>query len=74
MTYVPLGGVTVGVCILGATLVQWWPGTLSRRSGMPGNSRSAMCRPSSCEQRQPSSTSGERGMVNGRETRMVLEG
>ncbi|MFJ2719012.1 hypothetical protein [Streptomyces sp. NPDC087437] len=26
MTYVTIGGVTVGICILLATLVKWWPG------------------------------------------------
>ncbi|WP_073951557.1 hypothetical protein [Streptomyces kebangsaanensis] len=26
MTYVTFGGVTVGICILIATLVKWWPG------------------------------------------------
>jgi hypothetical protein len=26
MTYVTFGGVTVGICILLATLVRWWPG------------------------------------------------
>ncbi|MCH0555799.1 hypothetical protein [Streptomyces sp. MUM 16J] len=26
MTYVTLGGVTVGICILAATLIRWWPG------------------------------------------------
>lgn len=26
MTYVTFGGVTVGICILLATLVKWWPG------------------------------------------------
>jgi hypothetical protein len=29
MTYVTFGGVTVGICILLATLVKWWPGLKS---------------------------------------------
>lgn len=32
MTYVTIGGVTVGVCILVWTIVQWWPGLKPLRS------------------------------------------
>jgi predicted membrane protein len=32
MTYVTLGGVTVGICILIHYLVQWWPGLKSLRA------------------------------------------
>lgn len=32
MQFVTIGGVTIGVCILVATLVQWWPGSKSLRS------------------------------------------
>jgi hypothetical protein len=32
MTFVTIGGVTVGICILVATLVEWWPGAKSLRS------------------------------------------
>jgi hypothetical protein len=32
VTYVTIGGVTIGVCILVTVLVQWWPGTKSLRS------------------------------------------
>ncbi|MEV8042443.1 hypothetical protein AB0P02_01180 [Streptomyces griseoluteus] len=32
MTFVTIGGVTVGICILVATLVQWWPGPKSLRA------------------------------------------
>jgi len=31
VTYVTIGGVTVGICILVATLVHWWPGTKTLR-------------------------------------------
>jgi hypothetical protein len=32
MQFVTIGGVTVGVCILVATLIQWWPGLKTLRS------------------------------------------
>ncbi|MFI5664611.1 hypothetical protein [Streptomyces sp. NPDC051684] len=32
MTYVTLGGVTIGICILVATLVRWWPGSKTLRN------------------------------------------
>lgn len=32
MTYVTLGGVTIGICILAGALIQWWPGSKSLRS------------------------------------------
>lgn len=32
MGYVTIGGVTVGVCILVATIIQWWPGMKTLRS------------------------------------------
>jgi hypothetical protein len=32
MTYVTIGGVTIGICILVSTLVRWWPGAKTLRN------------------------------------------